>query len=130
MSENGTNDLEAIKARKMQELQRRFAASQKPQPPKSDEVDDVALVRSKLVDRGDEVLDAAVVQYPKATQEVIRNIAKLYRAGKIKEPLPGEELIALFQDLGIPVHLKTTITFIKDGKRVPLSQKFKKEADD
>lgn len=132
MSENEPDDIEAIKARKMLELQKRLAAAQR-QPPKPQEKgkvavgDDLDLVRSNLLDRGEEVLDAAASQYPKPTQEVVHQIASLYRAGKLKEKIPGEELIALFHDLGINVHLETTISFMKDGKRVPLSEKFKKD---
>lgn len=124
MSKEDTNELEAIKAKKMLELQRRMAAAQKPQPKK--EVDDMTLVRSKLISRGDDVLEAALSQYPQATMKVVQYIAKLYRTGRLDEPIPGEELLALFHDLGMRVHLETTITYIKDGKRVSLSEKFKR----
>jgi len=124
LSKEDTNELEAIKAKKMLELQRRMAAAQKPQPKK--EVDDMTLVRSKLISRGDDVLEAALSQYPQATMKVVQYIAKLYRTGRLDEPIPGEELLALFHDLGMRVHLETTITYIKDGKRVSLSEKFKR----
>jgi len=124
LSKEDTNELEAIKAKKMLEFQRRIAATQKPEPKK--EVDDMTLVRSKLVGRGDEVLDAAMSQYPQATMKVVQYIAKLYRTRRLDEPIPGEELLALFHDLGMRVRLETTITYIKDGKRISLSEKFRK----
>jgi ribosomal 50S subunit-associated protein YjgA (DUF615 family) len=99
------------------------ATQRKPEQKK--EVDDMTLVRSRLVNRGDEVLDAALSQYPQATMKVVQYIAKLYRSGKLDEPIPGEELLALFHDLGMRVRLETTITYVKDGKRVSLSEKFK-----
>jgi len=126
LPDNPQDDLEAIKAKKMLELKRRLAAAQAPKPEqKKNEVDDLSLVMSNLINRGTEVLDAALSQYPKAAQEVVRHIANLYRSGKLKEQIPGEELLALFQDLGMRIHLETTITYVKDGKRVPLSEKFK-----
>jgi len=88
--------------------------------------DDLTLVRSKLINRGNEVLDAALSQYPQAANEVVIQIAKLIRAGKLKENIPGDELLLLFQDLGMRVHIETTISYIKDGKRVSLSDRFKK----
>lgn len=129
--ENGEfDDLSAIRLKKMQELQRRLAASQeKPRPPKETGPDDMTLVRSKLVNRGNEVLDAALVQYPQAAKAVVTQIALLLRSGKLKEAIPGDDLLLLFHDLGMRVHLDTKITYIKDGKRVALSDKFKKGTD-
>jgi DNA-binding TFAR19-related protein (PDSD5 family) len=128
VSDGEFDDLAAIRLKKMQELQRRVAASQeKPKPTKATGPDDMSLVRSNLINRGDEVLDAALTQYPKGTNAVISQIAKLYRSGKLKESIPGDDLLLLFQDLGMRVHLETTITYIQDGKRVSLSDKFKKE---
>jgi DNA-binding TFAR19-related protein (PDSD5 family) len=133
VSGDESDDLEAIKARKMLEMQRRLAAAQR-QPNKDQGkvkdtgVDDLAFVRSLLMERGEDVLDAALSQYPKQAQEVVHQIAILYRSGKLKDKIPGEELIALFHDLGMRVHLETTISYIKDGKRVPLSDKFKEKS--
>jgi DNA-binding TFAR19-related protein (PDSD5 family) len=127
MADGEFDDLAAIRLKKMQELQRRMATAQeKTQPPKETGQDDMTLVRSKLVYRGNEVLDAALMQYPQAANAVVKQIAILLRSGKLKENIPGDELLLLFQDLGMRVHLETTITYIKDGKRVALSDKFKK----
>jgi DNA-binding TFAR19-related protein (PDSD5 family) len=133
LTEEGKDELEAIKAKKMAEFQRRYSTSKQDasQQPKKPEIDDETLVRSNLFERGDEVLNAALVQYPQATRQVISNIAGLFRSGKLKEPIPGEELLALFRDLGMRVHLETTISYLKDGKRITLSDKFKgKNPDD
>ena len=124
MSNDDSDELEAIKAKKMLEFQQRMTATQR-KPEQKKEVDDMTLVRSRLVNRGDEVLDAALSHYPQATMKVVQYIAKLYRSGKLDEPIPGEELLALFHDLGMRVRLETTITYVKDGKRVSLSEKFK-----
>jgi DNA-binding TFAR19-related protein (PDSD5 family) len=130
VSDGEYDDLAAIRLKKMQELQRRVAAAQeKPQSTKETGPDDMTLVRSKMVNRGGEVLDAALVQYPQAANAVISQIAKLYHSGKLKESIPGDELLLLFQDLGMRIHLETTISYIKDGKRVSLSDRFKKGND-
>lgn len=130
MSNEEIDDLAAIRLKKLKELQRRMAATQeRPQPEREKGPDDMTLVRSKLVNRGNEVLDAALSQYPQAATAVVSQIAKLYRSGKLTENIPGEDLLLLFQDLGMRVRLETTITYIKDGKRLSLSEKFKKGND-
>jgi DNA-binding TFAR19-related protein (PDSD5 family) len=128
VSDGEPDDLAAIRLKKLQEFQRRMAAAQeKPQQVKDTGPDDMTLVRSKLVSRGNEVLNAALIQYPKAADAVVSQIAKLYHSGRLKESIPGEELLLIFQDLGLRVHLETTISYIKDGKRVSLSDRFKEK---
>jgi len=95
-------------------------------PAKPNPEDDLKFVRSKLLGRGQEVLDAALSQYPQPALEVVKYIANLYRTGQLNEDIPGEDLYDLFHNLGMRVRLNTTISYVKDGKRVPLSQKFKK----
>jgi len=121
------DELAAIKMKKMQEFQRRWAAMQQKQEPKpKEEPDDMTLVRSKLTGRGTEVLNAALAQYPQATREVVSYIANLYRMKRLTENIPGEELYELFLSLGMRVRLDTSITYIKDGKRISLSEKLKR----
>ncbi len=132
MPGSDTDELETIKRRKMQEYERkraiieRQATEAKNAPPKPKPKDDLKFIRSKLLGRGQEVLDAALSQYPKPTLEVAKYIANLYRTGQLNEEIPGEDLYDLFHNLGMRVRLNTTISYVKDGKRIPLSQKFKK----
>ena len=121
------DELEVIKAKKLAEFQRRQSKLQQktPEETKKPQIDDEALVRSNLIDRGNEVLDAALLQYPQQTRQVISNIAILYKSGKLNQQIPGEELLNLFRDLGMRIHIETTISFIKDGKRISLSDQFK-----
>ena len=124
---NDDSDLEAIKRRKIIEFERRRAAMEQQKPaPKTQTVDDLTFIRSKLMGRGNEVLDAAMAQYPQATMEVAKYIVNLYKTGQLTDNIPGEDLFEVLHTLGMRVHLDTTITYVKDGKRVPLSQKFKK----
>ncbi|MDI9643861.1 MAG: hypothetical protein QFX35_01430 [Candidatus Verstraetearchaeota archaeon] len=125
MSTGGEDEIELIKRRKLLEMERRLATMKKAEEPKKSEPDPLALVKQHLLGRGLEVLEAALEQYPKAAMEVVKYIANLYRTGKLREDIPGEDLYELFCNLGMPVRLETSITYVKDGKRVPLSQKFR-----
>lgn len=129
MTADSDDEIEIIKKRKLLEMERRIAAMKKEQAeiPKRVEEDPLSVVKRRLVGRGLEVLEAALSQYPNATMEVVKYIAKLYKTGKLTEDIPGEDLYELFCNLGMPVRLETSITYIKDGKRVPLSKKFKGE---
>ncbi len=125
MTEDSDDEIEMIKRRKLLEMERRLAAMKKGEEPKKVEEDPLSTVRKHLVGRGLEVLEAALSQYTEATMEVVKYIASLYKTGKLSEDIAGEDLYELFCSLRMPVRLETSITYIKDGKRVPLSQKFK-----
>ncbi|MEN3016296.1 MAG: DNA-binding protein [Candidatus Methanosuratincola petrocarbonis] len=131
MASDSDDEIEIIKKRKLLEMERRLAAMKKTQTeaPKKVEEDPLSIVKRRLIGRGPEVLEAALSQYPQAAMEVVKYIANLYRTGKLREDIPGEDLYELFCNLGMPVRLETSITYIKDGKRVPLSQKFKGKGD-
>lgn len=118
-------ELMAIKMRKLRELQKLYLEKTQKKP----ELDDLSIVKSKLTGRGPEVLEAALSQYPKAAREVVRYLAELYRSGKLTEEISGEELYTLFYDLGMPVRLETSITYVKDGKRISISEKLKSKED-
>jgi len=122
------DDLELmyIKLKKMKELQKLLTKSQIKE---KKEVDDITLIKSKLTGRGLEVLEAALSQYPEMTREVIKYLAELYRKGIINEEISGEELYTLFYDLGMPIRLETSITYLKDGKRISISEKLKSKED-
>lgn len=118
-------ELMAIKMKKMRELQKLYLEKAQKKP----ELDDVTLVKSRLTGRGSEVLEAALSQYPKVAREIIKYLADLYRSGKLTEEISGEELYTLFYDLGMPIKLETSITYIKDGKRISISEKLKSKED-
>jgi DNA-binding TFAR19-related protein (PDSD5 family) len=127
------DDLELmyIKLKKMKELQKLLAKSQMKDKKEIEkkEVDDITFIKSKLTGRGLEVLEAALSQYPEMTREVMKYLAELYRKGKISGEISGEELYTLFYDLGMPVRLETSITYLKDGKRISISEKLKSKED-
>lgn len=96
---------------------------------KKDEEDPVKLVRSHLYDRGDEVLDAALSQFPRETMIFVRKLAELIKKGVINEMISGSELLYILRNVGIPVSLETKITIIKDGKSMSLSDMLKEKED-
>lgn len=74
------------------------------------------IIREYLADRGDEVLEAALEQYPEGARKVVQAIAeKIIRDG-FKGKISGEALLSVFEYLGMPVKLKTKILYYKKGE--------------
>ena len=110
-------------------LKKKLMELMKKQQQKKDEDDPVRLVRSHLYDRGDEVLDAALSQFPHETMTFIRKLAELIKKGVITEKISGSELLYILRNIGIPVSLETKITIVKDGKSMSLSDMLKEKED-
>jgi DNA-binding TFAR19-related protein (PDSD5 family) len=127
-------DIELIKARKLKEMRKKAAATEKAKAataaqkqkkqPSSREV-----VNGFLHDRGDEVLRLAYEQYPAQTEAIVFKIAQLIRSGELTERISGGELLSLFRSVGLRVRVDTTIKVEDDGKFIPLSEKFKLQDD-
>lgn len=73
-------------------------------------------VREYLVDRGNEVLEAALEQYPEEAKKIVQAIAEKIARDGFKGKISGEALISLFEYLGMPVKLKTKILYYKKGE--------------
>ncbi len=122
MSEDA--ELERLKHRKMQEIQRRLVeqekktADQKQPGPRE-------VLKTILVGRAWEVLDAAEMQYPAPTRALEEELARLVRAGRLKGPLTAEQLMWLFRRLGMDVRLETKIQVYESGELKSLADKFK-----
>jgi len=124
MTDSGTDfELELLKKKKLSEMERKLqeAASTKTKPPET--VDPWAVVGSKLVGRGREILDAARAQYPAETDLIIKRLAELITAKIFNEPLSGELLFAIFRRLGLDVRLETRIVYSKHGEVKSLAEK-------
>lgn len=115
-------DLEFLTAKKMRDLRRRIVASEKPKEKSSRDI-----VTSRIVDRGMEVLEIAEKYYPNQTSIIIENLANVIKNEGIKGSISGGELLGLFRQMGLRIHVKTSIQVKKDGKLVPLSEKLKLE---
>lgn len=115
-------DLDFLTAKKMLDLRRRIAESKKPElKPKSSR----DIVASKMVDRGLEVLELAEKHYPEQVTIIVENLADIIRKGGITGFISGGELLWLFRQMGLRIHVETSIQVKKDGKLVPLKEKLK-----
>jgi DNA-binding TFAR19-related protein (PDSD5 family) len=119
-------ELERLKARKIQEMQQRLreqeeekkAEDQKQLPPRE-------TLKSILVGRAWEVLDAAETQYPGPTRMLEKELARLVNQGRLKGPVSAEQLMWLFRRLGLDVRLQTKIQVYESGELKSLADKFK-----
>ena len=114
-------DLKLITARKMAELRRRAGKASVTKEEKSNK----EIVLSMLYDRGDEVLEAALARYPTQTAQVIDQLARMIKEGKLNEKLPGGDLLNALRSLGMRVSLPTTIRVEDHGKFVSLADKLR-----
>ncbi|MEM4500953.1 MAG: hypothetical protein QW512_02335 [Thermofilaceae archaeon] len=114
-------ELRALKLRKFLELaalrsQAKAAGSEKnAEKPLSFE-EALKVVRENLVERGDEVLDAALEQYPEQAKKIVMILAEKIIKGEIGQKIRGGALMSLFDYLGMPVKLKSRILYYKKGE--------------
>ena len=74
------------------------------------------LVKKHLADRGEEVLDAALEQYPEAARRIVMIIALKIMRGEFSGKITGEMLMQLFEYLGMRVRLETKILYYRKGE--------------
>ncbi|MEM2846453.1 MAG: hypothetical protein QW624_02335 [Nitrososphaerota archaeon] len=114
-------ELRALKLRKFMELaalrsQAKAAGSEKnAEKPLSFE-EALKIVRENLVERGDEVLDAALEQYPEQAKKIVMILAEKIIKGEIGQKIRGSALMSLFDYLGMPVKLRSRILYYKKGE--------------
>mgnify|MGYP001626260241 CR=1 FL=1 len=120
-SHDETEDI-ILRKKLLEMLRRQQQAAQKKEDP-------LELVRSYLYDRGDEVLDAAMAQFPKETRIFVERLADLIKKGKITEKISGAELLYILRNIGIPVSIETKITILKDGKSMSLSDMLREKEE-
>ena len=135
MSED--EDLEKLKAKRLEEMQRNISLQQKQkeqisklnekQQKKSSPRE---IVVKTLGHRGLEVLENAEYQFPNETKLLIDKLAELITLGEINEILDGGKLLTLFRAIGISVRMETKISVEHDGKFVSLSDKLSSKFSD
>lgn len=118
-------DLKLLERRKMEEIRRKFKASARTMAEKTDR----QVVEGMLYDRGAEVLDAAYSFYPSQTEGLVKELAEMFRSGRLTEKVAGGELLSIFRQLGLRFSLKTSIRVMDQGKLVDLSEKFRKKEE-
>ncbi|GBC68846.1 hypothetical protein HRbin01_00532 [archaeon HR01] len=103
------------------------AESKKPAEPERREPTADEIVRSRLGERGEEVLNAAYEQYPEATAKIVEQLAKLIKEGQIDTVIDGYMLYSLFRNLGLRVRIETRIKYLKRGEVKDLSEFFRQK---
>ncbi|MGC8555431.1 MAG: DNA-binding protein [Conexivisphaera sp.] len=119
-------ELEMILARKRRELLAMAARREVGGTEAEQRRDPVEVVREVLVDRGDEVLEAALSQYPEDARRIVGRLAELVRRGAISGKITGRQLLWLFRQLGLDVRLETRVYVEQDGRFVPLMDAMRK----
>ncbi len=126
------DELERLKRKKMQELQRRMAAKDaqqaaqelskkdKPKEPTKDEYLDRI-----FGDRAWEVWKIAREQFPQIIPQVEDALVDAVKTGKIVEKIDGGGLAMFLRQMGIPLRLNTQIRFSEHGELKTLQQKIK-----
>ena len=114
------DELEALKRKRLLDLQRRMAIHQEKQKP----VDANKVLDSVFRGRAWEVFNEANSQYPSEMAEIEHELVGLVSEGKLKE-IDGEQLFALLRNIGLRVSLNTGIKVVSHGKTQSLSEKFK-----
>jgi len=114
------DELEALKRKRLLELQRRIALHQEKKEP----IDVYKVLDSAFRGRAWEVFNAAYSQYPNEMAEIQNELVSLISKSKIKE-IDGEQLFALLRNVGLYVRLNTGIKVVSHGKEQSLSEKIK-----
>jgi programmed cell death protein 5 len=125
------DELERLKRKKLQELQRRMAAhdaaqaaralaKDKPREPTVDEMLDRI-----FGDRAWEVWRQARKQFPKVIPQVEQALIDAVKQGKIAEKIDGGGLAMFLRQIGLPLRLDTKIRFSEHGELKTLEQKLK-----
>lgn len=124
-------ELNLINARKLAELKRRasMASAAPPSPAPTAVKSDRDVLLEVLYDRGDEVLQAAYQTYPRQTEIVVAQLARLLKQNGMTERISGGELYQLFRNLGLRFSLKTTIKVQDKGKFVDLKDKLRMDLE-
>lgn len=122
-------ELKLITQRKLAQMKRMAATtttttttSAKPQKA---EKTDRQVVAKMLVDRGDEVLEAAYSYYPNETDRIVRELSRLIREGKFNEKISGGDLYSLFRNLGLRFKLNTSMKVEEKGRLIDIGEKFR-----
>lgn len=125
MSED--SELERLKLRRMQEMQRRLHEQEKTKAKAPDQKQPRPrdVLKTILVGRAWEVLNAAAAQFPEPTRALEAELARLVREGKLKGPVTAEQLMWLFRSLGLDVRLETKIQVLESGELKSLAEKFR-----
>ncbi|MCP8310011.1 MAG: hypothetical protein L6N95_02430 [Candidatus Methylarchaceae archaeon HK01B] len=120
MREN--EELDLLMAKKMLEMKKRLSQKSKEEPKKETPR---AILLSRLVDRGEEVLLTAERYYPERTAIIVKHLVELIKSKGLKGTISGGELLYLFRSLGMRISVETKIMVKEDGRLVSIRDKLK-----
>jgi DNA-binding TFAR19-related protein (PDSD5 family) len=125
--EMSDRELETIRRKKLLELKRQLQKKEEPKIDKERAETTREILSRFFVGRAWEVFNAANDQYPEATSQIEKTLAKLINEGKITSQISGEELYGLFRHLGLRVRLQIRIQVLEHGKIKSLEDKIKEQ---
>jgi len=114
-------ELKIITQRKLAQLKKMMASAKTQKAERTER----EVVSELLIDRGDEVLEAAYAYYPSETAQVVKELSRIIKDGRFKERISGGELYSLFRNLGLRFKLQTSIKVEEKGRLVDLSEKLR-----
>jgi DNA-binding TFAR19-related protein (PDSD5 family) len=123
MSEDA--ELERLKSQRMQEMQRHLLEQEKKKTAEQKQPSPREVLKTVLVGRAWEVLDAAERQFPAPTRALETELARLVREEQLKDSITAEQLMWLFRSLGMDVRLETKIQVLESGEIKSLADKLK-----
>lgn len=109
-------ELKALKLRKLMRLAALKAEKERQPERRLSFEEAMKILKENLEDRGDEVLEAAIEQYPERAKRVAMILAEKVARGELRRKLSGGALMSLFEYLGMPVKLRTKILYYKKGE--------------
>ena len=119
-------ELRALKLKKLMKLTALRSEAEKPRR-ELDFDQALKILRRRLADRGDEVLEAALDQYPDQARKIVMILARMILAGRIAGKIGGEALLSIFEQLGMPIKLRTKILYYKKGEYKSIADLVKRE---
>lgn len=125
------DELERLKRKKLQEMQRRIATQQANQAAqaaaqeKPKEQDNKQILGRIFGDRAWEVWSAAYEQFSQVMPQVEAALVDAVKQGKIAEKIDGGSLAQFLRQLGLPIRLNTQIRYAEHGELKTLEQKLK-----
>ena len=119
-------ELRALKLKKLMKLTALRSEAEKPRG-ELDFDQALKILKGRLVDRGDDVLKAALDQYPDQARKIVITLARMILAGRIAGKISGEALLSIFEQLGMPIKLRTKILYYKKGEYKSIADLVKRE---
>ncbi|HID04380.1 MAG TPA: hypothetical protein EYH45_05395 [Candidatus Caldiarchaeum subterraneum] len=114
-------ELRRIQLRRMMQLASRVYSPEEGVKKDKEGADVFTRLRPYLVERGDEVMEAARLQYPKEAEGLAKRLLELVESGHV-DKIDGATLYNLFRSLGLRVKIETKLTYVKRGESKDLGE--------